>query len=83
MGRPPRTSRVIMIATTRPAQVYLHRLIAAGNVIGVIAAQSATPRAFSQEDLRRLTVLANQASGAIYNAHTCMKLRKNKPNACS
>lgn len=43
-------------------------LIAAGNVIGVITAQSRKARAFSQEDLRRLTVLANQAAGAIYNA---------------
>ncbi len=43
-------------------------LIAAGDVIGVMTAQSRTPRAFSQEDLRRLTVLANQAAGAIYNA---------------
>lgn len=39
-----------------------------GEVIGVIAAQSQSPRAFSQEDMRRLTVLAGQAAGAIRNA---------------
>ncbi len=43
-------------------------LIAGGRVIGIIAAQSPTPRAFTQEDLRRLTVLASQAAGAIRNA---------------
>lgn len=43
-------------------------LVAAGDVIGVIAAQSHVPRAFSQEDLRRLMVLANQAAGAIRHA---------------
>lgn len=43
-------------------------LVAGGSVIGVIAAQSHTPRTFSQEDLRRLTVLANQAAGAIRHA---------------
>lgn len=43
-------------------------LIAGGEVIGVIAAQSTTPRAFKQEDLRRLTVLSGQAGGAIRNA---------------
>lgn len=39
-----------------------------GDVIGVIAAQSQVPRAFTQEDMRRLAVLASQAAGAIRNA---------------
>lgn len=43
-------------------------LIAGGEVIGVVAAQSDIPRTFEQEDLRRLTVLAGQAAGAIRNA---------------
>lgn len=43
-------------------------LVAGGKVIGVIAAQSPVPRTFTQEDLRRLTVLASQAAGAIRNA---------------
>ncbi len=43
-------------------------LIAGGDVIGVVAAQSVVARAFDQEDLRRLTVLAGQAAGAIRNA---------------
>ncbi|MBL1134206.1 MAG: GAF domain-containing protein [Chloroflexi bacterium] len=43
-------------------------LIAGAKVIGVIAAQSQTPSTFTDEDLGRLTVLANQAAGAIRNA---------------
>lgn len=43
-------------------------LIAGEKVIGVIAAQSHNRRAYSDEDLRRLTVLAGQAAGAIRNA---------------
>ncbi|NDJ84874.1 MAG: GAF domain-containing protein [Chloroflexi bacterium] len=43
-------------------------LVAGGTVIGITAAQSHVPRAFTQEDLRRMTVLASQAAGAIHNA---------------
>ncbi len=43
-------------------------LVAGEKVIGIIAAQSPIRRAFSDEDLRRLTVLASQAAGAIRNA---------------
>ncbi|PJF44221.1 MAG: hypothetical protein CUN55_05150 [Phototrophicales bacterium] len=43
-------------------------LLSGGEVIGVIAVQSDTPRMFDREDLRRLTVLAAQAAGAIRNA---------------
>ena len=51
-------------------------LIAGGQVIGVIAAQSVSPRAFSEEDLRRLTVLSHQASGALYNAYLYENVQK-------
>jgi phosphoserine phosphatase RsbU/P len=39
-----------------------------GRVIGILAAQSMQPNRFSEEDLRRLTILANQAAAAIANA---------------
>lgn len=43
-------------------------LIAGGKVIGIIAVQSQIPYAFSDNHLRRLTVLANQAAGSLRNA---------------
>lgn len=43
-------------------------LIAGGDVIGVIAAQSSEAAAFSERDARDLTVLANQSAGSIHNA---------------
>ncbi|MCI0708797.1 MAG: GAF domain-containing protein, partial [Chloroflexi bacterium] len=43
-------------------------LIAGGEVIGVIGAQSSEPAAFSENDLRDLTVFANQAAGSLHNA---------------
>ncbi|MCZ2096114.1 MAG: GAF domain-containing protein [Anaerolineae bacterium] len=45
-------------------------LIAGGTALGVIAVQSDQPNSFSPEDHRLLTLLANQASGAIRNAQT-------------
>ncbi|NLE51704.1 MAG: GAF domain-containing protein [Chloroflexi bacterium] len=45
-------------------------LIAGGTALGVIAVQSDQPNSFSDEDHRLLTLLANQASGAIRNAQT-------------
>lgn len=43
-------------------------LIAGGEVIGVIGAQSSEPAAFTENDLRDLTVFANQAAGSLHNA---------------
>ncbi len=43
-------------------------LISGGNTLGVIAVQSDRPGAFNDEDMRLLTLLANQASAAIRNA---------------
>ncbi len=43
-------------------------LISGGRTIGLVAAQSALPNHFSEQDLRRLTILANQAAAAIANA---------------
>jgi GAF domain-containing protein len=45
-------------------------LISGGMTLGVIAAQSARPNAFDDEDMRLLTLLANQSSAAIRNAQT-------------
>ncbi len=43
-------------------------LISGGNTLGVIAVQGDRPNAFDDEDMRLLTLLANQASPAIRNA---------------
>ncbi|MCC7208441.1 MAG: GAF domain-containing protein, partial [Anaerolineae bacterium] len=48
-----------------PRSALFAPLIAGGEVLGLIAVQSEEPNAFSDEDLRLLTVLANQAAGAI------------------
>lgn len=45
-------------------------MISGGDVLGVIAVQSERPNCFTDEDMRLLTLLANQASGAIRNAQT-------------
>lgn len=45
-------------------------LLSGGTTLGVIAVQSHRPDAFSDEDMRLLTLLANQASAAIRNAQT-------------
>jgi sigma-B regulation protein RsbU (phosphoserine phosphatase) len=45
-------------------------LISGGDVLGVIAVQSERSNDFTDEDMRLLTLLANQASGAIRNAQT-------------
>ena len=55
-------------SVTPPRAALFAPLIAAGDVIGVIAVQSDQPDFFTDEDLRLLTVLANQAAGALRNA---------------
>jgi phosphoserine phosphatase RsbU/P len=44
-------------------------LVSGDETLGVIAAQSGEPGHFSAEDVRRLTILANQAAAAIANAY--------------
>lgn len=51
-----------------PRSAMFIPLVGRGESIGILAAQSATPKAFSQRDLSSLTILANQASAAIENA---------------
>ncbi len=43
-------------------------LVSGGRTVGIVSAQSATPDHFSEQDMRRLTILANQAAAAIANA---------------
>ena len=45
-------------------------LMSGGEALGVIAVQSERPNCFTDEDMRLLTLLANQSSGAIRNAQT-------------
>lgn len=45
-------------------------LMSGGEALGVIAVQSERPDCFTDEDMRLLTLLANQSSGAIRNAQT-------------
>ena len=45
-------------------------LMSGGEAVGVIGVQSERPNSFTDEDMRLLTLLANQASGAIRNAQT-------------
>jgi sigma-B regulation protein RsbU (phosphoserine phosphatase) len=55
--------------THKPARSAIFApLMAGGNTIGVIAVQSERSNMFSDEDMRLLTLLANQASAAIRNA---------------
>ena len=57
--------------TQKPARSAIFApLISGGTTLGVLAVQSDRPNAFSDEDMRLLTLLANQASAAIRNAQT-------------
>lgn len=57
--------------TQHPARSAIFApLISGGTTLGLIAVQSDRPQAFDDEDMRLLTLLANQASAAIRNAQT-------------
>ena len=51
-----------------PRSAIFIPLVSGKEAIGIIAAHSRQPSAFSQRDLGRLTILANQAAAAIANA---------------
>ena len=51
-----------------PRSALFLPLISGGRTIGLVTAQSARPHHFGEPDLRRLTILANQAAAAIANA---------------
>ncbi len=62
----PATPRYI--SDTPPRSAIFIPLISGENVLGIVAAQSHQPGRFSDEYLRRLMILANQAAAAIANA---------------
>ncbi len=62
-------------STHPPRSALFVPLIAAGESIGVIAVQNDEPNAFSPESFRLLTLLANQAAGAIHNAQLYAQAR--------
>lgn len=65
--------------TTMRAAIFAP-MIAGGDAIGIIAVQSPTAYTFEEEDLRRLTVLANQAAGSIRNAQLYQEARAQANN---
>ncbi len=62
----PATPRYI--SEVPPRSAIFIPLISGESVLGIVAAQSHQPARFSDEDLRRLMILANQAAAAIANA---------------
>ncbi|MCP5094657.1 MAG: SpoIIE family protein phosphatase [Chloroflexi bacterium] len=56
------------ISETPPRSAIFIPLISGERVIGIIAAQHSLPNRFTEEDLRRLMILANQAAAAIAHA---------------
>ena len=59
-----------------PRSAIFIPLISGGEVTGIIAAQSEAPNRFSEEDMRRLMILANQAAAAITQAQLYEMERK-------
>jgi serine phosphatase RsbU (regulator of sigma subunit)/putative methionine-R-sulfoxide reductase with GAF domain len=56
------------ISQTPPRSALFIPLVSGENSIGIVAAQSSEPNRFTEEDLRRLMILANQSAAAISNA---------------
>lgn len=55
------------ISDSPPRSAIFLPLVSGESVMGAITAQSARPSHFSEEDMRRLMILANQAAAAITN----------------
>ncbi len=51
-----------------PRSALFLPLITAGRTLGIVATQSQQPNRFSEQDMRQLMILANQAAAAIANA---------------
>ncbi|RMH00055.1 MAG: GAF domain-containing protein [Chloroflexi bacterium] len=64
------------VSDTPPRSAIFIPLLSGEDVIGIMAAQSRQPRHFSEEDLRRLTILANQAAAAIAHTRTFEQAQK-------
>ncbi len=56
------------ISDSPPRSAIFIPMISGNSTIGIVAAQSRQPNRFAEEDLRRLTILANQAAAAIAHA---------------
>ena len=56
------------ISQTPPRSALFIPLVSGEDTIGIIAAQSSERNRFTEEDLRRLMILANQSAAAIANA---------------
>lgn len=56
------------ISANPPRSAIFLPLITGDRALGLVAAQSAQPNHFSEQDVRRLTILANQAAAAVANA---------------
>lgn len=61
-------ARPTYVSAAPPRSALFLPLISGGQTIGIVAAQSRDPNHFSDQDLQRLTILANQAAAAIANA---------------
>lgn len=58
-----------------PRSALFLPLISGGRTLGIVSAQSLRPNHFSQQDMRRLTIMANQAAAAIANAQLFVEER--------
>ncbi len=63
------------VSQTPPRSALFIPLVSGEDVVGIMAAQSPQPNYFSEEDLRRLMILANQSAAAIANARLFEKER--------
>lgn len=56
------------ISNSPPRSAIFIPMVSGDRTIGIVAAQSGQPNRFSEEDMRRLTILANQAAAAVAHA---------------
>jgi serine phosphatase RsbU (regulator of sigma subunit)/putative methionine-R-sulfoxide reductase with GAF domain len=68
-------SRPRYLSDNPPRSGVFIPLLSGQNILGVVAAQSQQAHRFSVDDVRRLTILANQAAAAISNAYLYEKER--------
>lgn len=68
-------ARPIYISRNPSRSAIFVPLISGGEVIGVMAAQHAQPNRFKEDDVRRLSILANQAAAGIANARLFEQVR--------
>ncbi|MFQ5398763.1 MAG: SpoIIE family protein phosphatase [Anaerolineae bacterium] len=64
------------ISDSPPRSAIFIPMVSGERTIGVIAAQSQVPHRFTEEDLRRLMILANQAAAAISHGQLYEQVRR-------